>query len=210
MPKRKQIEAKPTIYKGVKFRSRLEARWAVFFENTSLVPAWRFEPKTFKLPEKGWDYLPDFMFKFGGYSFYLEVKPVIPTLEYLKVLDQFAAIMPTSLMLGVGDFYKGIYKKGKSKDRFGIAPSIYLLKDATTQDRIISECIPIYEYFQGSRDAVDAVKAYRFDLPEKRKARKFTKGPLEHFAEYRTKEAKKSREKSKQVDWKAWHKKRKK
>ena len=33
-PARKELQMKPieTVYKGFKFRSRLEARWAVFFD----------------------------------------------------------------------------------------------------------------------------------------------------------------------------------
>jgi len=206
MPK-KPIEAKPTIYNGVKYKSRLEARWAVFFDSTSLVPNWRYEPKTFHLKDKGWDYTPDFVFTFGGFFMHLEVKPVVPTAEYIKVLDQFSDIMPLPLMLGVGDFYKGLGKKSK---RFGQCPAVYLMKDTTTQSRIISECLPLFEYFQGSEEAVQVAKGYRFDLPPPKKQRKFTKGPTEHFREYRQKEVRKSREKSKQIDWKEVERRKKK
>lgn len=208
MPKKKPIEAKPTIYKKVSYRSRLEARWAVYFDHTSLVPAWRFEPKKFKIKAKGWDYTPDFVFKFGGYFFYLEVKPTVPTPEYLKVLDQFNEVIPLPLMLGVGDFYKGLGKKSK---RFGIAPAIYLLKGPTTQSKILDDCIPIFEYFPGSQDAIDVAKGYRFDIPEQKIARKFVKGPLDHLADYQQEEKRKSKSASSKVDWSKsnWRKKKK-
>ena len=46
-----------THYKGYKFRSRLEARWAVFFD--SLCYDWDYEPEGFVMPS-GKCYLPDF------------------------------------------------------------------------------------------------------------------------------------------------------
>lgn len=45
-----------TRYKGYRFRSRLEARWAVFFDALGL--AWEYEPEGFEL--KSGRYLPDF------------------------------------------------------------------------------------------------------------------------------------------------------
>jgi hypothetical protein len=47
------IKAIPTTYKGVKFRSRLEARWAVMFDKLGW--HWRYEP----LDLDGW--IPDFI-----------------------------------------------------------------------------------------------------------------------------------------------------
>lgn len=46
-----------TRYKGYHFRSRLEARWAVFFD--ALGVQWEYEPEGFELPD-GTRYLPDF------------------------------------------------------------------------------------------------------------------------------------------------------
>lgn len=46
-----------TTYKGYRFRSRLEARWAVFFDAMGL--QWEYEPEGFELPG-GVRYLPDF------------------------------------------------------------------------------------------------------------------------------------------------------
>lgn len=49
-----------TTYKGYRFRSRLEARWAVFFDVLGL--EWEYEKEGFDLGETGW-YLPDFFIK---------------------------------------------------------------------------------------------------------------------------------------------------
>lgn len=47
-----------TYYKGYKFRSRLEARWAVFFDTCGV--KWEYEPEGFDLGD-GLYYLPDFV-----------------------------------------------------------------------------------------------------------------------------------------------------
>lgn len=62
-----------TRYKGYRFRSRLEARWAVFFDNMGL--RWRYEVEGFDLGERGW-YLPDFYLPDWGC--FVEIKPDIP------------------------------------------------------------------------------------------------------------------------------------
>ena len=51
------IKAIETVYNGYKFRSRLEARWAVFFDAMGI--EYEYEPQGFDLGELGW-YLPDF------------------------------------------------------------------------------------------------------------------------------------------------------
>lgn len=51
------MQAIETQYGGNRFRSRLEARWAVFFDSLGIVHV--YEPEGFKLPG-GLRYLPDF------------------------------------------------------------------------------------------------------------------------------------------------------
>lgn len=62
-----------TVYKGYRFRSRLEARWAVFF--SSLGIDWSYEPEGFDLDDAG-RYLPDFWLP--RENIWIEVKPVWP------------------------------------------------------------------------------------------------------------------------------------
>ena len=52
-----QIKAIETVYKGYRFRSRLEARWAVFFD--ALGVKWEYEKEGFDLGDDT-RYLPDF------------------------------------------------------------------------------------------------------------------------------------------------------
>lgn len=63
------IKAIETKYKGYRFRSRLEARWAVFFD--ALGVKWEYEPEGYEL-STGW-YLPDFWLP--DFGFFAEIKP---------------------------------------------------------------------------------------------------------------------------------------
>lgn len=68
----KPIQAIETRYAGCRFRSRLEARWAVFFEHLSV--KWEYEPEGYKLPS-GY-YLPDFLLpNIRERGTWFEVKP---------------------------------------------------------------------------------------------------------------------------------------
>ena len=51
-----KIKAIETVYKGCRFRSRLEARWAVFFDCLGM--EWRYEAEGYQLKNRWW--LPDF------------------------------------------------------------------------------------------------------------------------------------------------------
>lgn len=63
------VQAIETRYKGYRFRSRLEARWAVFFDALGI--KWEYEHEGFDLD--GVWYLPDFYFPEGDY--FVEIKP---------------------------------------------------------------------------------------------------------------------------------------
>jgi hypothetical protein len=52
------IQAIETRYAGCRFRSRLEARWAVFFDYAGI--RWEYEPQGYRLSD-GTTYLPDFL-----------------------------------------------------------------------------------------------------------------------------------------------------
>lgn len=67
------IKAIETRYRGRRFRSRLEARWAIFFDTIGL--PWVYEVDGYKL-EDGTCYLPDFLLP--SLSAYVEVKPYSP------------------------------------------------------------------------------------------------------------------------------------
>lgn len=64
------IKAIETRYKGYRFRSRLEARWAVFFDALGI--QWEYEKEGYDLGDAGW-YLPDFWLP--QVEMWAEVKP---------------------------------------------------------------------------------------------------------------------------------------
>lgn len=67
-----------TVYKGFKFRSRLEAKWAIFL--TELGIEWLYEHEGYQLDD-GTYYLPDFFLpKFHG-GMFVEVKPQVLSIE---------------------------------------------------------------------------------------------------------------------------------
>src|SRR5436309_154344 len=73
------MQAIETHYKGYRFRSRLEARWAVFWD--SLGVRWEYEPEGFRFKD-GTCYLPDFWLPEVQYfgcvlisGIWVEVKP---------------------------------------------------------------------------------------------------------------------------------------
>lgn len=78
------IAAKPTLYNGTRFRSRLEARWAAFFD--AIGREWIYEPD---LPELGpVQYQPDFLTtkSHGEGLTIIEVKPDLEADQTIKLL----------------------------------------------------------------------------------------------------------------------------
>lgn len=71
-----EVKAIETAYKGYRFRSRLEARWAVFFD--ALGVKWEYEKEGYDLGEAGW-YLPDFWLP--EQEAWVEIKGAAPSEE---------------------------------------------------------------------------------------------------------------------------------
>lgn len=68
------IKAIETLYSGCRFRSRLEARWAKFFDALGI--KWEYEKEGYDLGEAGW-YLPDFWL--SDEKIWVEIKGQEPT-----------------------------------------------------------------------------------------------------------------------------------
>jgi hypothetical protein len=69
------LAAIPTNYRGCRFRSRLEARWAVFFDHLGI--GWQYEPQGYNIGGRA--YLPDFLLECGTW---VEVKGHEDALDY--------------------------------------------------------------------------------------------------------------------------------
>lgn len=102
------MRAIETEYLGYRFRSRLEARWAVFFDSLGL--DWQYEPEGFEL-ESG-RYLPDFRVVYPGRgsgdgptAWWFECKPHLSLMsdyEWARVRE-FDREVPLILLDGVPD-----------------------------------------------------------------------------------------------------------
>ena len=127
------MQAIDTFYKDHFFRSRLEARWAVYFD--SLKQKWEYEPEGFIL-ENGVKYLPDFFIP--ELDAYVEVKPSI-NLEQndLKgILDLYKYDLEYK--------WKPFSKNKKLLIAIGLphAHTMWLLSDLNDDDYKIIEVIP--------------------------------------------------------------------
>jgi len=77
-----KFKAIPTEYNGYIFRSRLEARWALFFDALGI--RCEYEPEGFDLGDGVW-YLPDFYLPQINGGVYVEVKGDMKDEDYDKV-----------------------------------------------------------------------------------------------------------------------------
>ena len=79
------IKAIPTRYFKHTFRSRLEARWAIFFKECGV--NWRYENEGYKRDKEGICYLPDFVLRdVPGYNeLFVEVKGLMQDEDAAKI-----------------------------------------------------------------------------------------------------------------------------
>ena len=84
------LQAIPTLYNGIKFRSRLEARWACFFDECKL--KWNYELEGYEYGN--YRYLPDFYLPES--EVYVEVKPNMDFLKEVKVFEKLVEFMKVS------------------------------------------------------------------------------------------------------------------
>lgn len=87
-----------TEYKGYRFRSRLEARWAVFFDSLGI--KWLYEQEGFDID--GVWYLPDF-YLVDSASFF-EVKGVMAEKDTLKIMALIDTGHPVTIGFDNGKF----------------------------------------------------------------------------------------------------------
>jgi hypothetical protein len=89
------LKAIETHYNGYHFRSRLEARWAVFFDTLGI--RYQYEPEAFDLGE-GICYLPDFWLP--EQKWYVEIKPVAPDSEDERKIIALAHYSKVAVFIG--------------------------------------------------------------------------------------------------------------
>ena len=89
------IDAKPTEYNGRQHRSRLEARWSVYFESAGI--EFEYEPTAYELPD-GKGYLPDFETS----DAIIEIKPDEPSRQEKRKARQVADITGKTVLIYAG------------------------------------------------------------------------------------------------------------
>jgi hypothetical protein len=95
------MKAIETRYKGYRFRSRLEARWAVFFDELHI--PYSYETEGWQLPA-GY-YLPDFYL--SDADLWVEIKPFKPNHEEIERCRQLAE--KKSVLLVCGEPWSGAH-----------------------------------------------------------------------------------------------------
>ena len=94
----------PTIHKGIKFRSRLEARWDVFFEAINFCCV--YEP--FMIENNNLSYTPDFYCNVGLIGsaekpVLIEIKPKTPNKDYVDFLKKIHNPYLSDILICVGE-----------------------------------------------------------------------------------------------------------
>jgi hypothetical protein len=77
------ITAMPHTCMGVHFKSRLEARWAIFFQTAGI--EWQYEPRRFRIESVRGVYTPDFFLP--GMDLWVEVKPEEQFADFVLLSD---------------------------------------------------------------------------------------------------------------------------
>lgn len=119
------FKAIETHYAGCCFRSRIEARWAVFFDHLGVL--WEYEPQGFDLPS-GW-YLPDFRLNFGAGSVWWEVKGEYPTETEMRALFDLSVETKTVAYIAWGAIPRDFTEDSRISDPTGNRVRWFLTRD---------------------------------------------------------------------------------
>jgi hypothetical protein len=106
-----------TIYNGYRFRSRLEARWAIFFDESGV--KYEYEKEGYDLGDAGW-YLPDFYLPEIRDGVFIEVKPesFFSDSENYKKTEKLTLLTKKDSFIVCGDPFKSISKYSDYSDGY--------------------------------------------------------------------------------------------
>lgn len=159
-----------TRYKGYRFRSRLEARWAVFFDAIGI--EWEYETEGYNLGSSGC-YLPDFWLP--QFSLWVEVKAQEFTVQEfrkcvsLSALTGFDTLMlvgvPSNRWYSIASFVHSYYT-GAYVALSEVAVSDIYLEKRTLPERVWEETQrhPDEEELNDSGEVIGTV--YNFATPD--------------------------------------------
>jgi hypothetical protein len=169
--RRKMINPVETRYKGYRFRSRTEARWAVYFD--ALWIAWEYEKEGYDLSEHGYGwYLPDFWLP--QVHMWAEVKPGEFSEEEKTKCILLASLTDHECLLLTGTPAVQSYWAVTGKDKEGDddywtrSKNEYALTNlyVTIRPERRFYCDPEFiDGFDDIREAVEAARAARFESP---------------------------------------------
>lgn len=146
---KKPIEPKPTTYQGQLFRSRLEARWAVYFDHTPNILTWAYEPHLIKF-KNGWTYTPDFLLTIyvdgKRQQLYVECKPAAISDDY----DSFLQRISRETQHGIFLVMSNMFNDTEIRSRLYVAGK--------------SHPVSLSELFVDPQRAYERAINYRFDL----------------------------------------------
>jgi len=140
------IKAIETVYDGYRFRSRLEARWAVFFNTLQI--KYEYEKEGFDID--GLWYLPDFYLP--DYSMWIEIKPESFVFGSDEKINAFTKATDDTFLLICGipkenrytiRLLSGLHEDFGEPWTFGLArksinPELWILRDGAA-DSLINE-----------------------------------------------------------------------
>jgi hypothetical protein len=177
----KRSEMKPieTIYRGYRFRSRLEARWAVCLDRLGW--PWVYEPQGYVLSD-GTCYLPDFVLTrphardggvVGAPVCFLEVKPFEPSESEVVKAALLAAGSGIDVLFAIGlpDAHRLAYGlDGIDADSDGSNPELLTAAGSIHSYALDKWGRPGWRLFDAPSDAdfaaCDAARAARFEHGE--------------------------------------------
>lgn len=156
-----RVKAIETQYAGCRFRSRLEARWAVFLD--ALKIEWQYEPEGFELPS-GW-YLPDFRLPArercdgGDIDVWIEVKGPDPTGREWRLLAELAASTGSHGYMLTGDI-------PREPDWLGISAQRHCWKDPAGAQEAFRLGTLVRGDFRAIQAALTVARSARFEHGE--------------------------------------------
>lgn len=166
-----------THYKGYAFRSRLEARWAVYFDAIEI--KWDYEPQGFELPNTE-RYLPDFVLHTKVGPVFAEVKPQgdITQFDKAKMFIRYSPIGAKLVCLAgvpIVGFYQMFMKISMEKfeKHYNDGKHNYMLDDGLVAKYWVCVCKEygiVSRYYDdidycidGIEDAVELARSARFE-----------------------------------------------
>ena len=124
---------------GYRFRSRLEARWAVFFQ--ALGVQWEYEPEGFDLGDSY--YLPDFRVQCGELTHWYEVKP-----QHIKSSEKFSKFSKL-IDADQQDYYRAFTVETHLVSGDPLSHFAWQLEEEAVCPRCCQHVVPDYDFYDG-------------------------------------------------------------